>query len=153
MVEELGPVVGVGGGAEDVHHHEVLDVVLFPPRLLQLVDIIPAITCIEYDHLEEPDTLADLQILSIFLIMGMFTSSSFSLLGLRLEVESGLSPDRVASLETLFGSESSGSRCKCPNHFNLLCCIVIVHGTELHLLYRLVFFILFVLSICLKKFL
>ena len=105
VVEQLGPVVGVGGGAEDVHHHEVLDVVLFPPRLLQLVDIIPAITCIEYDHLEEPDTLADLQILSIFLIMGMFTSSSFSLLGLRLEVESGLSPDRVASLETLFGSE------------------------------------------------
>ena len=98
MVEQLGPVVGVGGGAEDVHHHEVLDVVLFPPRLLQLVDIISAITCIEYDHLEEPDTLADLQILSIFLIMGMFTSSSCSLLGLTVEVERALSPDEVTSL-------------------------------------------------------
>ena len=43
MVEQLGPVVGVGGGAEDVHHHEVLDVVLLPTGLLQLVNIIPVI--------------------------------------------------------------------------------------------------------------
>ena len=42
----------------------------------------------------------DLQILSIFLIMGMFTSSSCSLLGLTLEVERGLSPDEVRSLGT-----------------------------------------------------
>ena len=41
VVEQLGPVVSVGGGAEDVHHHEVLDVVLLPPGLLQLVDIVP----------------------------------------------------------------------------------------------------------------
>ena len=41
MVEQLRPVVGVGGGAEDVHHHEVLDVVLLPPWLFQLVDIVP----------------------------------------------------------------------------------------------------------------
>ena len=41
VVEQLGPVVGVGGGAEDVHHHEVLDVVMLPTGLLQLVNIIP----------------------------------------------------------------------------------------------------------------
>ena len=41
MVKEPGPVLGVGGGAEDVHHHEVLDVELLAPRLLQLVDVVP----------------------------------------------------------------------------------------------------------------
>ena len=41
MIKELRPVLGVGGGAEDVHHHEVLDVVLLPPWLLQLVNIVP----------------------------------------------------------------------------------------------------------------
>ena len=54
VVEELGPVVGVGGGAEDVHHHEVLDVVLFSPWLLQLVDIVPGllkIKCQRYHKL------------------------------------------------------------------------------------------------------
>ena len=43
MIKELRPVLGVGGGAEDVHHHEVLDVVLLPPWLLQLVNIVPKI--------------------------------------------------------------------------------------------------------------
>ena len=42
MVKELGPVLCVGGGAEDVHHHEVLDVVLLAPGLFQLVNIVPA---------------------------------------------------------------------------------------------------------------
>ena len=42
MVKELCPVLGVSGGAEDVHHHEVLDVELLPPRLFQLVNIVPA---------------------------------------------------------------------------------------------------------------
>ena len=42
MVKELCPVFRVCGGAEDVHHHEVLDVVLLPTRLFQLVDIVPA---------------------------------------------------------------------------------------------------------------
>ena len=41
VVEQLGPVLGVGGGAEDVHHHEVLYVVLLSSRLVQLVNIIP----------------------------------------------------------------------------------------------------------------
>ena len=41
MVKELCPVLRVCGGAEDVHHHEVLDVVLLPPWLLQLVNIVP----------------------------------------------------------------------------------------------------------------
>ena len=49
MVKQLRPVLSVGGGAEDVHHHEVLDVVLLSPRLLQLVDVIPAMQNIEYD--------------------------------------------------------------------------------------------------------
>ena len=51
MVEQLRPVVGVGGGAEDVHHHEVLDVVVLPTGLLQLVDIIPEKTWVEDDNL------------------------------------------------------------------------------------------------------
>ena len=41
MIKELGPVFCVGGGPKDVHHHEVLDVVLLPPWLFQLVDIVP----------------------------------------------------------------------------------------------------------------
>ena len=43
MVKELCPVLRVSGGAEDVHHHEVLDVKLLPPRLFQLVNIVPEI--------------------------------------------------------------------------------------------------------------
>ena len=101
MVEQLSPVVGVGGGAEDVHHHEVLDVVMLPSRLLQLVNIVPVITCSEDDNLNLQHTLSHLQILSIFLIMGMFTSRSCSLLGLTLEVERGLSPAEVISLGPL----------------------------------------------------
>ena len=42
MVKELSPVLGVGGGAEYVHHHEVLNVVLLAPGLFQLVNIVPA---------------------------------------------------------------------------------------------------------------
>ena len=42
MVKELCPVLRVCGGAEDVHHHEVLDVVLLATRLFQLVNIVPA---------------------------------------------------------------------------------------------------------------
>ena len=42
MIKEFCSVVSVGGGAKDVHHHEVLDVVVFAPRLLQLVDVVPA---------------------------------------------------------------------------------------------------------------
>ena len=56
VVEQLGPVVGVGGGAEDVHHHEVLDVVVLPTGLVQLVNVIPVITCNEYDILKQPHT-------------------------------------------------------------------------------------------------
>ena len=41
MIKEPGPVFCVGGGPKDVHHHEVLDVVLLPPWLFQLVDIVP----------------------------------------------------------------------------------------------------------------
>ena len=41
VVEQLGPVLGVGGGSEDVHHHEVLDVELLAARLVQLVDVVP----------------------------------------------------------------------------------------------------------------
>ena len=100
MVEQLRPVVGVGGGAEDVHHHEVLDVVVLPSRLVQLVNIVPVITCSEDDNLNLPHRLLDLQILSIFLIMGMFTSRSCSLLGRTLEVERGLRPEDVISLDT-----------------------------------------------------
>ena len=33
----------------------------------------------------------------------------------------------VTSLQACFAGVSSGSRCRCTNHFNLLCCIVIVH--------------------------
>ena len=100
VVEQLGPVVGVGGGAEDVHHHEVLDVVMLPSRLVQLVNIVPVITCSEDDNLNLPHRLLDLQILSIFLIMGMFTSRSCSLPGRTLEVERGLRPEDVISLDT-----------------------------------------------------
>ena len=92
VVEQLGPVVGVGGGAEDVHHHEVLDVVLLSPRLLQLVDVIPAMQNIEYDNVKLCHTLSHLQILSIFLIMGMLTSTSLSPAGLAVEVVRVLSP-------------------------------------------------------------
>ena len=41
MVKEFGPVRCVGGGAKDVHHHEVLYVELLAPWLLQLVDVVP----------------------------------------------------------------------------------------------------------------
>ena len=92
MVKQLRPVLSVGGGAEDVHHHEVLDVVLLSPRLLQLVDVIPAMQNIEYDNVKLCHTLSHLQILSIFLIMGMFTSTSFSPAGLAVEVVRALSP-------------------------------------------------------------
>ena len=54
MIKKLRPVLGVSGGAEDVHHHEVLDVVLFSPWLLQLVDIVPGllkIKCQRYHKL------------------------------------------------------------------------------------------------------
>ena len=54
MIKKLRPVLGVGGRAEDVHHHEVLDVVLFSPWLLQLVDIVPGllkIKCQRYHKL------------------------------------------------------------------------------------------------------
>ena len=50
MVEEFCPVLCVRGGAEDVHHHEVLDVVLLPTRLFQLVNIVPEI---KYRHLQD----------------------------------------------------------------------------------------------------
>ena len=42
MIKEPGPVFCVGGCPKDVHHHEVLDVKLLPPRLFQLVNIVPA---------------------------------------------------------------------------------------------------------------
>ena len=54
MIKKLRPVLCVGGRAEDVHHHEVLDVVLFSPWLLQLVDIVPGllkIKCQRYHKL------------------------------------------------------------------------------------------------------
>ena len=41
VVKEFCSVVSVGGGAKDVHHHEVLDVVVLPPRLFQLVNVVP----------------------------------------------------------------------------------------------------------------
>ena len=41
MVEQLGSVLSVGGRPEDVHHHEVLYVILLPTRLLQLVYVVP----------------------------------------------------------------------------------------------------------------
>ena len=53
-------------------------------------------------------TLRDLQILSIFLIIGMFTSSSGSLLGLRVEVERGLRLEEVTSLGRGRGGRNGG---------------------------------------------
>ena len=49
MVEELGSVGGVVGGSEDVHHHEVLDVVMLA-ALLQLVDVSPTDALHLADH-------------------------------------------------------------------------------------------------------
>ena len=49
MVEQLGPVGRVVGGAEDVHHHEVLDVVVLA-TLLQLVDVAAADALHLADH-------------------------------------------------------------------------------------------------------
>ena len=52
VVKQLGPVLSVRGGAEDVHHHEVLYVVLLSSRLVQLVNIIPGynLTTISLSH-------------------------------------------------------------------------------------------------------
>ena len=74
MVEELCPVLRVCGGAEDVHHHEVLDVKLLPPRLFQLVNIVPEIKC--KIKIKIAQSGQNLQILSIFLIIGRFTAIS-----------------------------------------------------------------------------
>ena len=41
VIKEFCSVVSVGGGTKDVHHHEVLDVVVLPPRLFQLVNVVP----------------------------------------------------------------------------------------------------------------
>lgn len=41
MVEEFGPVGRVVGGTKDVHHHEVLDVVMLA-AVLQLIDVAAA---------------------------------------------------------------------------------------------------------------
>ena len=49
MIEELGPVGGVVGGPEDVHHHEVLDVEVLS-ALFQLVDVAPANALHLADH-------------------------------------------------------------------------------------------------------
>ena len=49
VVEQLGPVGGVVCGSEDVHHHEVLDVVFLSP-LLQLVDVAAADALHLSDH-------------------------------------------------------------------------------------------------------
>ena len=74
MIKKFRPVLGVGGRAEDVHHHEVLDVKLLPPRLFQLVNIVPEIRC--KIKIKTAQGGQNLQILSIFLIIGRFTAIS-----------------------------------------------------------------------------
>ena len=85
VVKELCPVLGVSGGAEDVHHHEVLDVELLPPRLFQLVNIVPEIRCKVKIKIAQGGQ--NLQILSIFLIIGRFTAISSWLLDICLQVK------------------------------------------------------------------